>query len=66
MSLQATIVRMEARFSGAGSCCCGLVEFTVPIKAVLLPVLCPALLQGLDFRLRGNAEAAKREYNGPN
>ncbi len=57
---------MAARSQRAGTRGCSLAELTIPIKAVFLPVLCPALIQGLDFRLRGNAEAAKREYNGPN
>ncbi len=45
---------------------CTLAWLAIPIKAVLLPVLCPALLQRFDLGLRGNTEAAKGQYKCSN
>lgn len=42
------------------------VELTISIKAVFLPVLCPALLQRLHFRCGDNAKTTKREYKRSN
>src|ERR671923_692649 len=52
-------LRIELRGYGRGG-------LTISIKAVFLPVLCPALLQRLHFRCGDNAKTTKRQYKSSN